>query len=215
MLPNANIYGFFCHSFPERACRPKLRLGFAIISSVPPPRSVTAWLTSSSTGFSGGLGGLALCSHLTHPRLTFHTLFRAVSAGVFACPSGRGTPVAHFAGRCWISGEITLWLVGAVWDRVSHHNPTPPTSSTQQPMIVPIWLQFSGLLILRDPIDEDRPPDPGVVGMMPFGRRLHGSRVESGGLGPIDGSDASFKIAQRISCTFHRENEHANLKRAP
>ena len=38
---------------------------------------------------------------------------------------------------------------------------------------------------------------------------------ESRRSGPIDGSDASFKIAQRISCTLHRENARAILKRAP
>ena len=54
-----------------------------------------------------------------------------------------------------------------------------------------------------------------VVGLLPFGRWLHGSRVKADGLGPIDGSDASFKIAQRISCILHRENARAILKRAP
>ena len=38
---------------------------------------------------------------------------------------------------------------------------------------------------------------------------------ESRRSGPIDGSDASFKIAQRISCTLHRENARAFLNRAP
>ena len=38
---------------------------------------------------------------------------------------------------------------------------------------------------------------------------------ESKRSGPIDGSDASFKITQRISCTLHRENARAILKRAP
>ena len=38
---------------------------------------------------------------------------------------------------------------------------------------------------------------------------------ESKRSGPTDGSDASFKIAQRISCTLHRENARAILKRAP
>ena len=37
---------------------------------------------------------------------------------------------------------------------------------------------------------------------------------ESKRSGPIDGSDASFKIAQRISCALHRENARAILKRA-
>ena len=37
---------------------------------------------------------------------------------------------------------------------------------------------------------------------------------ESKRSGPIDGSDASFKIAQRISCTIHWENARAILKRA-
>ena len=32
---------------------------------------------------------------------------------------------------------------------------------------------------------------------------------------PVSGSDASFKIAQRIACTLHRENARAILKRAP
>ena len=34
---------------------------------------------------------------------------------------------------------------------------------------------------------------------------------ESKRCGPISGSDASFKIAQRISCTLHRENARAIL----
>ena len=38
---------------------------------------------------------------------------------------------------------------------------------------------------------------------------------ESKRSGPIDDSDASFKIAQRIPCALHRENARAILKRAP
>ena len=126
---------------PRRACRLRLRLGFANISSIPPPRSVTAWLTSSSTRFPGP--GLGSWLSLTPPRLTSLPRFLgSVSAGVFACPSGHRTPTALFAGRCWTSGEITLWLVGAVGIG-SLVTTSSATSSTQLPMIVPTWLQFS------------------------------------------------------------------------
>ena len=37
---------------------------------------------------------------------------------------------------------------------------------------------------------------------------------ESDRCSPVRGSDASFKIAQRISCALHRENARAILKRA-
>ena len=38
---------------------------------------------------------------------------------------------------------------------------------------------------------------------------------ESNRCSPVRHSDASFKIAQRISCTLHRKNARAILKRAP
>ena len=38
---------------------------------------------------------------------------------------------------------------------------------------------------------------------------------ESNLFSPVSRSDASFKIAQRISCTFHSENARAIFKRAP
>ena len=42
-----------------------------------------------------------------------------------------------------------------------------------------------------------------------------GTGSESKWSAPVSGSDASFKIVQRLSCTFHRENARAILKRAP
>ena len=50
---------------------------------------------------------------------------------------------------------------------------------------------------------------------MLFGRWLRWIASESKRSAPVSGSDASFKIAQRISCTLHRENARAILKRAP
>ena len=52
-------------------------------------------------------------------------------------------------------------------------------------------------------------------GLTPFVLQVAWIACKSKRSGPIDGIDASLKIAQRISCTLHRENARAILKRAP
>ena len=80
------------------------------------------------------------------------------------------------------------------------------THSSARPHSAPRQASLSVLQFLRQ---------WAVDGPTLFVRLSRGSRVRVKRSGPIDGSDASFKVAQRISCTLHRENARAILKRAP
>ena len=121
-------------------------------------------LDSSSTNATGSRTSASIASlepergfllFLIHQNPTSrHLYFGSAYVAVSACLFGPKTPTALFAARSWTNGVKTPLFAGAAWFEML--SVLPPTTE-------PALARFSrslGLLIPRDPSDDDRPPGP-------------------------------------------------------
>ena len=136
---SAKIEAKVCHHLLDPTAHDRHRIAHLSLNRLP---GAGAWLFALP---------VSLDSHIPSP------LFNAC-----ACPFGPRTPTAHSVAKSWTDGEIMLLVCSCGGDRVIRHNLIRDVvhSAANDSAGLGAILEKPGLLIPRDPLDSDRPPNP-------------------------------------------------------